>query len=94
MIRRPHALELTIYTRRDCCLCDDMKQTLRNVMGTDLAIQEIDVDQSVELQTRFGAEVPVLFINGRKTFKYRVTDRELRAKLEKLVKNSFYSAAK
>ena len=34
-----------------------------------------------DLKERYGAEVPVLLINGRKAFKYRVTVRELKKKL-------------
>lgn len=84
----PRALELTIYTRQDCCLCDEMKQTLSQVADERAVIREIDVDQSVEFQTRFGEEVPVLFINGRKAFKFRATERELRAKIKKALKES------
>ena len=84
----PRALEFTIYTRQDCCLCDEMKQTLGRVAGARAIIQVTDVDQCLELQARFGEEVPVLFINGRKAFKYRVTDRELRAELKRVLKQS------
>ena len=88
MIRDPHALDLTIYTRRDCCLCDEMKQTLRHVLGGKIAFREVDVDAQVELRARFGEEVPVLFINGRKAFKFRVSERELRAKIRERAKRS------
>ena len=74
---------LILYTRRDCCLCEEMKCIVREVAaGTPLSFQEIDVDSSPELQRRYGDQVPVLFINGRKAFKYRVTARELMGKLK------------
>jgi hypothetical protein len=44
-------------------------------------LEEIDVDQSPELKERYGAEVPVLLINGRKAFKYRAAAADLRKKL-------------
>lgn len=88
VIRRPGTPELTLYTRRDCCLCDEMKQTLRTVLGEAECVHEIDVDQSVELQRQFGEEVPVLFINGRKAFKFRVSARELRAKIKERAKRT------
>ena len=47
----------------------------------DLQLKEIDVDTSPELQERYGQEVPVLFIDERKAFKYRVTRKELEKKL-------------
>jgi hypothetical protein len=44
---------------------------------------EIDVDRAAELRQKFGDEVPVLYINGRKAFKFRVTARELAKRLGK-----------
>ena len=75
---------ITLYTRKDCCLCDDMKNIVAQVASETAAeVQEIDVDSSLELQEQFGSEVPILFINGRKAFKYRVGARELKERLEK-----------
>jgi hypothetical protein len=48
-----------------------------------LAIEEIDVDRSADLREKYGSEVPVLFVNGRKAFKYRVTVKELEKRLTK-----------
>jgi glutaredoxin len=74
--------EITIYSRKDCCLCEEMKAVIRQVgRRYPLTIREIDVDTSIELQERFGSQVPILFINGRKAFKYRMTSSELEKKL-------------
>jgi hypothetical protein len=48
-----------------------------------LTMREIDVGTCSELQAQFGSEVPVLFINGRKAFKYRVTPSELAKRLRR-----------
>ncbi|HJX10735.1 MAG TPA: glutaredoxin family protein [Candidatus Binatia bacterium] len=75
--------ELVIYTRKDCCLCDEMKAVIHQVAAhTPLALEEIDVDSAPETLEKYGNEVPVLFINGRKAFKYRVTRNELEKKLK------------
>ncbi len=77
-------LQLQIYTRKDCCLCEEMKDVIRGVKpSVPLALEEIDVDSSAELQSLYGQEVPVLFITGRKAFKYRVTARKLEERLQK-----------
>lgn len=74
--------KLTLYSRRDCCLCEEMKAVIRRVASrVTLQLEEIDVDTSPELQERYGNEVPVLFIDERKAFKYRVTRKELEKKL-------------
>jgi glutaredoxin len=76
--------ELVLYTRKDCCLCEDMKEVIaRSALRFPFSLQEFDVDSSGELQERFGPEVPVLFVNGRKAFKYRVSPKELEKKLKR-----------
>lgn len=75
--------KLTLYSRKDCCLCDEMKAAIRQVSAKiPLDLEEIDVDGAAELQAEYGAEVPVLFIDGRKAFKYRVTAQELTKKVK------------
>jgi glutaredoxin len=76
--------ELVLYTRKDCCLCEEMKDVIaRSAARFPLSLEEFDVDSSGELRERFGNEVPVLFVNGRKAFKYRVSPKELEKKLKK-----------
>jgi len=43
--------------------------------------QEVDVDSDTELRRQFNDEVPVVFIDGRKAFKYRMDEREFLRKL-------------
>jgi thioredoxin-related protein len=77
-------IELLLYSRKECCLCQEMKKVIRQTAAhCPLTIQEIDVDGSPDLQARYGSEVPVLFINGRKAFKYRVTATELERRLKR-----------
>lgn len=75
-------IELTLLTRRDCHLCHEMEALLaRELAGRQFSLATIDIGGDPELERRFGSEVPVLFINNRKAFKYRCTPRELRKKL-------------
>jgi glutaredoxin len=77
--------KLTLYSRKDCCLCDEMKAVVRAVAAKiPLELDEIDVDGSSDLKAKFNDEVPVLFIDGRKAFKYRVTEKELKRRLTRL----------
>ena len=52
-------------------------------VGHEVAVvlEEIDVDGDPALVAAYGHEVPVLVVNGRKAFKYRVTPAALRARL-------------
>jgi glutaredoxin len=75
--------KLTLYSRKDCCLCDEMKDAIRQVSAKiPLDLEEIDVDGAAGLQAEYGAELPVLFIDGRKAFKYRVTVQQLTKKVK------------
>jgi len=59
-----------------------MKDAIRQVSANfPLDLEEVDVDGAAGLQAEFGDEVPVLFIDGRKAFKYRVTAKELSRRL-------------
>ena len=74
---------LVLYSRVECCLCDEMKTVIRQVaQRTPLDLEEIDIDSSADLKQKYGEEVPVLFINGRKAFKYRLTARQLTVRLK------------
>jgi hypothetical protein len=76
--------ELLLYSRSDCCLCAEMKKVICRVAASlPLTLHEIDVDGAPELRERYGAEVPVLFIDGRKAFKYEVTAAQLEKRLKK-----------
>jgi len=75
-------LPLTLYSRADCCLCEEMKAVLAQVQeNLPFTLEQIDISTDPELESRFGQEIPVLFVNGRKAFKYRLTAGELRRRL-------------
>jgi hypothetical protein len=63
-------IELILYTRNDCELCRKMEEVIAaELPNFDARIQRVET------------EVPVLFVNDRKAFKYRCTRGELRKRL-------------
>jgi glutaredoxin len=71
-------IALTIYSRPGCHLCDEMKAIVRRTAETiPLHLEEVDISTDQDLEARYGLEIPVLLVNGRKAAKYRVTEREL-----------------
>jgi hypothetical protein len=75
-------MDLILYTRRDCELCHEMEIVLGEVLPRFQAeLKRVEIDGDATLEAQFGIEVPVLFVNGRKAFKYRCTARELRQRL-------------
>jgi glutaredoxin len=75
-------IELTLYTRADCELCREMEATIdRELPRFEARLTRVEIGGDPELEARFGQEVPVLFINQRKAFKYRCAPIELRKRL-------------
>ena len=78
-------IALTIYSRPGCHLCDELKRVVQRVVGLSAApvsIEEIDISADRDLEARYGLEIPVLLVDGKKAAKYRVTDDELTRILE------------
>ena len=48
-----------------------------------LTIEVVDISKDQALMDRYGLEIPVLMIDGKRAAKYRVTQRELEEKLQK-----------
>jgi 4a-hydroxytetrahydrobiopterin dehydratase len=67
-------MEVTLYTRRDCPLCDEAKEAIR---AAGLTPTEIDIDRDPDLQRRYTDDVPVIFIDGKEAFRHRVTAEQL-----------------
>lgn len=75
---------IVIYTRRDCGLCHEAADVIAPVARRrGIPVELVDVDRDAELVRLYGEEVPVVFVNGRKAFKYRVDVAKLEALLER-----------
>jgi hypothetical protein len=78
-------IQLTIYFRPGCHLCEEMKAAVEravDVSHTPARIDQIDISNDSDLEARYGTEIPVLLVNGKKAAKYRVTEQELRRILD------------
>jgi hypothetical protein len=84
-------ITLTIYSRPGCHLCEEMKAAVARVVKalptpTSAAgivnLTEIDISRDADLETRYGLEIPVLMIDGKKTAKYRVDEGALLRMIE------------
>ena len=68
--------DVVVYSRKGCHLCDVVKETLRQAEGeAEFAWREVDIDADPELRAKYNEEVPVVLIDGRKAFKYRMEGR-------------------
>lgn len=74
--------EVVVYSRKGCHLCEIVKETLSKLERRGgFTWRYIDVDADDQLRRQFTDEVPVVFIDGRKAFKYHMDEREFLRKL-------------
>jgi glutaredoxin len=74
--------QVVVYSRKGCHLCEIVKETLVKLHRRGgFSWREIDVDSDEELRRKFTDEVPVVFIDGHKAFKYRLDEHEFLRKL-------------
>jgi glutaredoxin len=65
--------DVVVYSRKGCHLCDIVKETLAQVQDeADFQWREVDIDADPQLRQEYNEQVPVVFINGRKVFKYHM----------------------
>jgi len=86
--KREPPLELVLYTRQGCHLCDEMLAEIgRARLAGRVALREIDVDSDPALAERYGRSIPVLEIAGRPAFKGRLTAADLARKVERALRD-------
>jgi glutaredoxin len=74
--------EVTVYSRKGCHLCEIVKESLVKLQKRGgFTWHEIDVDSNAEVRRLYNDEVPVVFIDGRKAFKYHMDEQEFLRKL-------------
>jgi glutaredoxin len=77
-----------MYSRAGCHLCDaagDVIQTARQ--RVDFEFRIVDIEGNPDLESRYGVLIPVVVVNGRTRFTYRVDpvefDRTLTEELQR-----------
>jgi len=71
-----------IYTKEDCHLCDEAKEVLNRVKKSyPFDLIEVDITSNAGILNKYKEEIPVIFINKRKAFKFTVTEKEFIKKL-------------
>lgn len=75
-------LEVTLYTRPDCHLCEEAKSQLAPLLREfGATLREVNIDADPVLRERYTNDVPVLFLGSRKVAKHRVALAQFRRQL-------------
>ena len=74
--------EIVLYSKPDCHLCEEVKMQLRRLQQhCPFQLCEVNILEDREAFDRFKDEIPVIFINGRKAFKFRLDETEFLKRL-------------
>jgi len=76
-------IEVLLYTKPGCCLCDEVKAQLGRLRQTHrFALREVNIVEDPAAYERFKEEIPVVFIGGKKAFKYHLDEEEFLRRLK------------
>ena len=75
-------LDLTIYSRPGCHLCEEAKSQMAPLLTEFGArLTEINIDEDPQLRARYDYDVPVIIMGSRKIAKHRVDLVQFRRQL-------------
>jgi glutaredoxin len=82
--------KVEIYSKPDCHLCEEAKIVLQQAQRKfDFQLLEINILEAPEVYDEYKEKIPVVFIDGRKAFKYRIDYESLIKKLKGTSKFDF-----
>jgi len=74
--------EVVVYSKPGCCLCDDVKEQLEVLQRSHaFSLRVVNILEDPEAYRKFKEEIPVVFINGKKAFKYYLNEEQFLKKL-------------
>jgi glutaredoxin len=66
-------VDVVVYGAPDCHLCDEAKTVLRPAAERlGFRLREVDISGDEELERTYRSDIPVVEIDGVRTFRYRV----------------------
>lgn len=71
-----------LYTKPGCCLCNEVKLKLQALQQRQaFRLREVNILEDGDAYERFRDEIPVIFMNGKKAFKYHLDEGEFLKRL-------------
>ena len=72
-------LQVIVYSRPGCHLCDEARQTINSAGCNDLfTLEEINIESDRELLRKYKYDIPVVMIDGQEAFRHRVDANKFR----------------
>ena len=78
-------IQIAVLTKRDCCLCDDAKKIIERVLPDfPASLTMVDIETHPDLFESYKERIPVVRLNGKEIFIFKVHETTLRKKLKNL----------
>lgn len=75
---------VVVYSKPDCHLCEELKAELQKLQKRySFEWREVNILEDPEAFEKFKEEIPVVFINGKKAFKFRLDQKQFLRRLER-----------
>ncbi len=82
-------VELLIYSKPECHLCDEMKEVIKAVSeNRRIELEEIDITSDRELEMEFSEDIPVLVYGETILARHRITEKALSDKIAELTRGA------
>jgi len=76
-------MEVVLFTKPGCCLCDTVKAQLGRLRAAQtFDLREVNILEDSAAYAKFHEEIPVVFIDGRKAFKYHLDEKAFLRRLQ------------
>jgi glutaredoxin len=78
-------IDVVLYTKPGCCLCDKVKAQLASLRALQtFELREVNILKDSAAYAEFHQQIPVVFIDGRKAFKYHLDEKAFLRRLQAL----------
>ena len=76
--------QVVVYSKPDCGLCDELKAQLQRLQRVHpFEWREVNILENAVAYEKFKEEIPVVFIDGKKAFKYHLDEEEFLKRLRR-----------
>jgi glutaredoxin len=70
---------LTLYSKPDCCLCDDAKRAIDEfTRECNLTLEVVDISKDKALWEKYCYDIPVLLLDGEEIARHHIGLKKLR----------------
>lgn len=76
-------ITLTLYTKKNCSLCDEAKETIEELYPNQFSIEEVDITKDRDLFRKFKLDIPVFYHNGNFLMQHKVDNQALKLLIDR-----------